>query len=222
MRRSYKTPSGAGGSIDLDAAPHESRSSVNELVALVGFAFVGSVSPGPNNAVLWASGMRFGFRRTIPHVVGTAAGISVLVIGVAAGIGLLLDAVPLLELALKIVGSVYLLYVAILVLGGAGVGPAHVTHPLTFRQAVAFQCVNPKAWIFAIAAIGTFRPADLPWFADVASVNGILLAVVAISSSLWAAGGAALGRLVDDEGTRRAVGVVLAALLVASVALIWV
>jgi threonine/homoserine/homoserine lactone efflux protein len=194
---------------------------VNELVALVGFAFVGSVSPGPNNAVLWASGLRFGFRRTIPHVLGTALGIALLIVGVAAGIGVLIDAVPGSDLMLKLVGSAYLLYVAFLVLRGGTVGRTDVTHPLNLWQAMVFQFANPKAWIFAIAAVGTFLPPALPRPVGTALLAGTLMFVVIGSSCVWAAGGAALGRIVDDERARRAVSVMLAVLLVASVALIW-
>ncbi len=194
----------------------------NQLVSFVTFAFVGSVSPGPNNTVLWASGMRFGFRRTIPHVLGTALGIGALVVGVAAGIGVLLQAMPVLELVLKLVGSAYLLYVAYLVLGSGPVGRTDVSHPLSLLQAVGFQCVNPKAWIFAVAAVGAFLPPALHRFISVSLVTGILMLVVVGSSSIWAAGGAALGRVVDDERTRRAVSVVLAAMLVASVAILWI
>jgi threonine/homoserine/homoserine lactone efflux protein len=195
---------------------------VNELVALVGFAFVGSVSPGPNNTVLWASGMRFGFGRTVPHVLGTAVGIGALVLGVATGIGVLLETVPAAELTLKLVGSAYLLYVAYLVLGSGGVGGANVSHPLSLWQAVVFQCVNPKAWIFAIAATGTFLPADVARLTGVVLITGILMVVVVGSSSIWAAGGAALGRVVQSERARRAVNIGLAVLLVGSVALIWI
>jgi threonine/homoserine/homoserine lactone efflux protein len=112
---------------------------VRELVALVAFAFVGTVSPGPNNTVLWASGLRFGFRRTIPHVVGTALGIGAIVIGVAVGIGALLEAVPAAELMLKVVGSLYLLYLAYLVLGSGGIGRTEVSSPLSVWQAIVFQ-----------------------------------------------------------------------------------
>lgn len=194
---------------------------VKDFVAVVVFALVGTVSPGPNNAVLWASGLRFGFRRTFPHVVGTALGIGALVLGVAAGIGAFLEAVPTAELVLKIVGSAYLLYVAFLVLGSGGVGRANVSHPLSVWQAVAFQCVNPKAWIFAIAAVGTFLSPALPRLAGAVLLTGTLMVVVVVSSSAWAAGGAALGRVVEDERTRRAVSIVLAILIAASVALIW-
>ena len=195
---------------------------MSELIALVAFAFVGTVSPGPNNTLLWASGLRFGSRRTIPHVVGSALGIGALVVGVAAGIGALLEAVPAADLVLKVVGSVYLLYVAYLVLGSGGVGRTEVSSPLNVWQAIAFQWVNPKAWIFAIAAVGTFLSPTLPWIVGVGLLTGTLVVVVVGSSSIWAVGGAALGRVVENERTLRAVSIGLAALLVASVALIWI
>jgi threonine/homoserine/homoserine lactone efflux protein len=195
---------------------------VNELLALVGFAFVGTVSPGPNNAVLWAEGMRFGFRRTVPHVLGTAIGMATILIGVAAGIGALIEAVPAAEVVLKVVGSIYLLALAVLVVVGGEMGRREVSHPFSVRQAVAFQWANPKAWVFTIAAVGTFLSPSLPWAAGVALLTVTVAVIVIGSSSIWAAGGAVLGRLVDDERSRRAVGVVLAVLLVASVALLWI
>jgi threonine/homoserine/homoserine lactone efflux protein len=195
---------------------------VNELVGLAAFAFVGSVSPGPNNAVLWASGIRFGFGRTIPYVVGTALGIGTLVVAVAAGLGVLLRAVPGLEIALKLAGSAYLLYIAYLVLGGGGVGPATVESPPSVWQGIGFQWVNPKAWLFAIAAVGTFVPPDLHRALGIALVTVTIVVVVIVTASIWAVGGSALGRFAQDERRRRVVGAVLAVLLVASVALIWI
>jgi threonine/homoserine/homoserine lactone efflux protein len=195
---------------------------VNELLALAGFALVGTVSPGPNNAVLWAEGMRFGFRRTIPHVLGTAIGMATIVVGVAAGIGVLIEAVPAAEVVLKVVGSVYLLALAVLVVVGGEMGRRDVSHPFSVPQAVAFQWVNPKAWVFTIAAVGTFLSPSLPRVAGVGLLTLTVVVIVIGSSAIWAAGGAALGRLVDDDRGRRAVSVVLAVLLVASVALIWI
>ena len=195
---------------------------MERLVALVIFAFVGTVSPGPNNALLWASGMRFGFGRTVPHVLGTAVGMGTLIVGVAAGIGVVLKVVPQFELVLKLVGSAYLLYVAFLVLGSHAVGRMSVSRPLSLPQAVAFQFVNPKAWVFTIAAVGAFVPPALHRIAGIGVVTGIVMVIVVGSSSIWAAGGAALGGIVEEERTRRIVSVVLAMLLVASVALLWI
>ena len=143
-------------------------------------------------------------------------------LGVAAGIGAIIEAVPSAEFVLKLVGSAYLLYVTVLVLRGGGIGRAEAAQPFSLWKAVAFLFVNPKAWIFAIVAVGAFLPPAMPRIAGVFLLTGTLMVVVVGSSSIWAAGGAALGQVVDDERTRRSVSVALAALLVASVALIWV
>lgn len=194
---------------------------LNEVAALVAFAFVGSFSPGPNNAVLWASGISFGFRRTIPHVIGAALGVGALVVGVAAGIGAFLEAAPSAALALRVGGSLYLLYVAWRVAGSGALARAQAAHPLGIWQAAVFQWLNPKAWVFAVALVGTFLPEDLAW-AGIALLTGIVVAVVAVSFTIWAAGGAALARFVAEEGRRRVVNLLLAALIVASVVLLWI
>jgi len=194
---------------------------VHQVIGLLAFAFAGSVSPGPNNTLLWASGMRFGFAAATPHVVGTAIGIGALFVGVAAGIGVAIQAVPALEAVLKVLGSVYLLVLAYLVLGSGTIGGTHVSHPLGLWQATAFQFVNPKAWIFAIAAVGTFFPADARPV-RVGLLTGAVMVVVVGSSAIWAAGGAMLGRVIENERTLRVANIVLAVLLVASVVLIWV
>jgi threonine/homoserine/homoserine lactone efflux protein len=199
-----------------------SRSVLNEVAALVAFAFVGSFSPGPNNAVLWASGISFGFRRTLPHVVGGALGVGALIVGVAAGVGAFLEAVPAAALVLKVAGSVYLLYVALQVAGSGVIGRAEAAHPLGVWQAAVFQWLNPKAWIFAIALVGTFLPEDLPRPVGIALLMAVTLVVVGISFTIWAAGGSALSHFIDHGGRRRVVSFVLAALIVASVVLLWV
>jgi hypothetical protein len=132
---------------------------MNELLGLAGFAFVGSITPGPNNSLLLASGTRFGFGRTVPHVAGTAVGMGVLVLAVAGGVGVVLAAVPGAELALKAAGSAYLLYLAFRIASSRGGGGGTVVaRPLGVLNGAAFQFANPKAWLFAVAAVGTFLP----------------------------------------------------------------
>ena len=116
----------------------------------------------------------------------------------------------------------YLLYVAYVVLRSGHVGASDISHPLTLWQGIAFQWVNPKAWVFTIAAVGAFLPPTLPRPLGVMLLCLILVVVVIGSSSAWAAGGAGLGRFVEDEHSRRVINVVLAAFLVASVAPIWI
>jgi threonine/homoserine/homoserine lactone efflux protein len=220
--KNVQDPQPSVGFDEPDGIEAASSPMLNEIAALVAFAFVGSFSPGPNNAVLWASGISFGYRRTIPHVAGGALGVGALVVGVAAGIGALLEAVPAAALALKVAGSVYLLYVAWRVVGNGAIAEAEAANPLNVWQAALFQWLNPKAWVFAIALVGTFLPDDVPRPAGIAFLAGLVIAVVAVSFTIWAAGGAALARFVADERRSRVVNLLLAALIVASVVLLWI
>jgi threonine/homoserine/homoserine lactone efflux protein len=194
---------------------------MSELLGIVGFALVGSGTPGPNNALLWASGLRFGFRRTLRHVAGSAVGVGSLVAAAAAGIGVVVLAVPGADLGLKIIGSVYLLYLAVRIAGGVGSGRAVASRPLGVWHAAAFQFANPKAWLFALAAAGTFRLPQLPPVAAAVALTVTCVVVVLATATGWAAGGAALHRLIEGRRAQRVVSITLAAILTASVALIW-
>jgi threonine/homoserine/homoserine lactone efflux protein len=194
---------------------------VGELLALVGFAFVTSVTPGPNNVLLWASGAEFGFRRTVRHLLGTALGIGSMALAVAAGIGALVMTLPELGFALKVGGSIYLLYLAFRIARAHAVDRADAARPLGVVQAALFQVVNPKAWVFAIGAITTFQPEGVPQAIGSVLVALTMMVVVIPSSAVWAAGGGALNGILAGRRTSRAVGAVLAALLAASIAYVW-
>jgi threonine/homoserine/homoserine lactone efflux protein len=192
------------------------------VVALLLFATAGSGSPGPNNTFLLTSGVRFGFRRTLPHVVGTTVGISALIVAVAAGLGVALAALPAAQVALKIAGSLYLTYLAYGLARNAGVDDAGLAAPLTVGRAVTFQFVNPKGWIFAVAVVSAFLPTGPPPLVGGLAIAAVVAAVVTATAVIWASGGAALNHLLRDDRSRRAVTVALAVLMVASVALLWV
>ncbi len=195
---------------------------MDDLIALVGFSFVSSVTPGPNNILLWASGAEFGLRRTVRHVVGTALGIGSMAIAVAAGLGALITTVPEVALAMKIAGSVYLLYLAYQIAGARALERTAVARPLGIRQAAAFQAINPKAWIFALGAITTFRPAELPVVVGSVVVAVTMMIVILPTAALWAAGGGVLSRFIAGERANRAVSLGLAALLAATVVFVWI
>jgi threonine/homoserine/homoserine lactone efflux protein len=195
---------------------------MNQLLGLAGFALVGSITPGPNNSLLLASGSRFGFRRTAPHVAGTAVGMGALVFAVAGGVGVVLLAVPGIDLALKLVGSAYLLYLAARILGSRGAGETVAARPLGLLGGMAFQFANPKGWLFALAAAGTFLPPGLTPLAGALAVAATCAVVILGTAAVWAAGGAALRRLADDGRAQRVVNVALALVLAGSVAFIWV
>jgi threonine/homoserine/homoserine lactone efflux protein len=195
---------------------------MSRLLALAAFALVGSITPGPNNALLLGSGIRFGFRRTVPHVAGTAVGMGALVFAVAAGIGVVLLALPGADLALKLAGSAYLLYLAVRVArsGGAG-GGAVVSRPLGAPGAAAFQLANPKGWLFALTAAATFLPPGLPPLLGGLLVAATCAVVILATAAVWAAGGVALGRVAGAGRVQRGINVALALVLAASVALVW-
>jgi threonine/homoserine/homoserine lactone efflux protein len=195
---------------------------VAELGALIIFSFVSSVTPGPNNILLWASGARFGLRRSIRHIVGTALGIGVMALAVATGLGALTTTLPQVEFAMKLAGSAYLLYLAYRIAAARALERADIGRPLGLVQAAAFQLINPKAWIFALGAVTTFRPTSLSVSLGSALVAITMMVVILPTASLWVIAGDVLARFLADDRVRRLVSFVLAGLVVATVALVWV
>ncbi len=186
------------------------------LSALGLFAFASSITPGPNNVMLLASGANFGFRRTVPHMVGISMGHALMVALVGLGLVGLFVAVPWLRTALTILSAVYLLWLAWKIANAAPPGAAEATgRPLTFVQAAAFQWVNPKAWYMAIYAQTNYAPADAPWAGPVL-VALVFAAVNLPSVSAWAWGGTRIRRWLAVPGRLRAFNVTMAVLLVAS------
>jgi threonine/homoserine/homoserine lactone efflux protein len=193
--------------------------SVETFAALVMFAFVTSITPGPNNLMLLASGVNFGFVRTIPHMLGIGGEFLSLLLGVGLGLGTVLTAFPSLHLALKIAGGAYLLYLAWRIAMSrqmAKTADGAAPRPMTFLEAAAFQWVNPKAWVMAVTAMAVYTDPDTP-FISVMLVAVAFAAVNLPSVSSWAGFGTALrGFLSDPVRLKRfniAMGVLLAATL---------
>jgi threonine/homoserine/homoserine lactone efflux protein len=192
---------------------------MQQLAALVGFAFVSSITPGPNNMMLMASGANFGMRRTVPHALGVAIGFTLMIVLVGIGLVGLFEAWPPLFTILKVVSAVYLLWLAWKIATAAAPDTSKAengTHPMTFLQAALFQWVNPKAWTMALTAITVYAATrSLPAVLGVAAVFGVInLPVV----SIWAAMGQYLGRWMENDRQRRAFNWGMAALLVGSLA----
>lgn len=132
---------------------------MDALVALAAFTFVASITPGPNNLMLAASGIGFGLKRTIPHMLGVCAGFALLVLVCALGVGALLMQNPAAATGLKLAGSGYLLYLAWILRGNLSARSAHAgTKPMSFAAAVVFQFANPKAWLMGVTGASAFLP----------------------------------------------------------------
>jgi len=194
---------------------------LNLFLALAAFALVSSLTPGPNNLMLMASGTNFGFARTVPHMLGVSIGFVFMVILVGLGLVGIFKAFPVSYVILKWVSVVYLLYLAwhIATAGALAVKdgePATAeARPFRFYQAVLFQWVNPKAWTMALTAITVYAPPQKPLLGLV-TVAVIFGAINLPSVGLWALLGVQMRRFLDQPGKMRAFNITAALLLVAT------
>ena len=185
------------------------------LSALAAFAFVTSITPGPNNLMLMASGANYGFRRTIPHMLGVGIGFAVMVVIVGLGLMQVFDAVPITHTILKYAGMAYLLWLAWKIAHAEMPDTtAPKGKPMTFIQAALFQWVNPKAWQMALTAITLYAPdRSLPSIILVGVVFGM---VNLPSVSTWTVLGQQLRRILSSRRRLIVFNYSMALLLVAT------
>jgi threonine/homoserine/homoserine lactone efflux protein len=191
--------------------------SLDLLMGLALFALVTSITPGPNNTMLLASGVNFGFNRTIPHMLGVTCGFFVLVVAVGFGLGAVFQTYPLLYTVLRYVGAAYLLYLAWKIAHSGPVSESEngESKPITYLGAAAFQWVNPKAWIMAIGAISTYTPMQ-GYFTNVIVIAAVFALINLPSVSVWAGCGTLLRNVLKDRRWLRLFNWGMALLLVAS------
>lgn len=191
--------------------------SLDLLLGFALFALVTSITPGPNNTMLLASGVNFGFNRTIPHMLGISCGFFLLVVAVGFGLGAVFQAYPILYTVLRYVGAAYLLYLAWKIAHSGPVSDsAHgEAKPISYLGAAAFQWVNPKAWIMAIGAISTYTPMQ-GYFYNVVIIAAVFAIINLPSVGLWAACGTLLRNVLKDPRWLRVFNWGMAALLVIS------
>ena len=185
------------------------------LTGLFAFAFVMSITPGPNNLMLLASGANFGLRATVPHMAGVSIGFVLMTVIVGGGLVQLFDAFPASYQVLKIVSLIYLAYLAWKIANAAPPKPgAAAGTPITFLQACAFQWVNPKAWAMSLTAISAYAPDQtLQSIGLVAVVFGL---VNLPSVGVWVVLGLQLARVLTNPARLRAFNITMAVLLLAS------
>lgn len=187
------------------------------LLAFALFAFVTSVTPGPNNTMLLASGVNFGFNRSIPHILGISCGFFVLVLAVGLGLGAVFQAYPLLYTVLRYAGAGYLLYLAWKIATSGPVADEldSQARPLGYWGAAAFQWVNPKAWVMAVGAISTYTPLQ-GYFSNVWIIAAVFALINAPTVSVWAGFGSLLRTVLREPRWLRLFNGFMALLLVLS------
>ncbi|VEF12044.1 lysine exporter protein LysE/YggA [Pseudomonas fluorescens] len=191
--------------------------SLDLLLGFALFALVTSITPGPNNTMLLASGVNFGFNRTIPHMLGISCGFFVLVVSVGFGLGAVFQTYPILYTILRYAGAAYLLYLAwkIAHSGPVGDNVRGEAKPISYLGAAAFQWVNPKAWIMAIGAISTYTPMQ-GYFTNVVVIAAVFAIINLPSVGVWAACGTLLRNVLKEPRWLRVFNWGMAALLVIS------
>ncbi len=186
------------------------------LASVTAFALAVTATPGPNNVMLTASGASWGFRRTVPHILGIAVGFPLMLVAVAFGAGEVLRASSRLQEALRWVGAAYLLWLAVQIALAeppqAGVPTRG--RPLGFTRAALFQWVNPKAWVISLSAIVTYAAPGSSAF----WVAAIFASITVPCCALWTALGVGAARLLRTRRLLRGFNLAMAALLVASLA----
>jgi threonine/homoserine/homoserine lactone efflux protein len=190
--------------------------SIDIVIALVGFAFVTSVTPGPNNLMLLSSGVNFGLRASLPHMLGVGLGFGAMIAILGLGLAQVFSATPELQTGLKIAGGLYMLWLAWKIANAGQVGEGRASgSPITFLQAALFQWVNPKAWFMAITAIAAYAvPPDYYW--SLLMVIGVFVAINIPSIGMWTLFGVGLRRVLSNPRHLRVFNVIMAVLLVLS------
>ncbi len=193
---------------------------LNVLIALVSYYFVMYVTPGPNNAMVLASGLKFGFSRTIPHISGITIGHILQLILVCLGLGKLFQIFPEIQNILKIICAIYLLYLGFRIIGSFSKIKEDDSRPLKFYEAALFQIVNPKAWTISTMAASGFLPKDGNLIISIFFIATIALIICPLSISPWAAFGSAIRNLVNNNKIKAIIEYFLAFLLLVTAILI--
>ena len=185
------------------------------IIAVATYNFVMYVTPGPNNAILTASGIKFGFIRTLPNLFGIPTGHGLQLMLVCLGLGSLFIAFPILLEILRYVGATYLLYLSYKIFGSLNVNiKEDKSRPLTFFEAIIFQFVNPKAWIICSTAVSIFYPNDASIFLGTFFMVFMSTIVNLPSISIWAFGGSIIGKYLKNVKLKKFIEFLLALMLI--------
>jgi threonine/homoserine/homoserine lactone efflux protein len=187
------------------------------LLPLCSFAAVACITPGPNNTMMLASGLNYGFVRSLPHLFGITAGFSFMMFATGFGLQAVFAQAPVLQLILKYVGAIYLLWLAWKLAHAAPMSAeqARLSQPMGFFAAAAFQWVNPKAWVMILSAMTTYLPQG-SGMGDVALLALVFAVIGIVCVGMWALFGVTMRRFLQDPRSVRVFNVAMALLLVAS------
>ena len=185
------------------------------LPSLLIFAFIAAITPGPNNIMIMASGVNFGVRRSLPHLLGISLGFLAMMIALGFGAGFMFERYPQLHDVIKIVGILYLGYLAWkIATSAASFSNKGKAGPFTFMQAALFQWVNPKAWVMGTTALATFTTAGADINLQITVIIAVFFMMTWPSVSIWLLFGAALQRVLSKPQHYKVFNISMAILLI--------
>lgn len=187
---------------------------LEQLTALILFAFVSTFTPGPNNIMLMTSGANVGYIRTLPHMCGIAFGFAFMVLLVGLGLSSIFDAYPMAHTVLKYISLIYLGYLALKIALSGRAAEVQNFKPMSFLGAASFQWVNPKGWSMALSSVTLYSNGG-SWF-ELLIISSTFLIVNFPSGTFWILAGRELQRWLTSTIRVRSFNVVMATLLVAS------
>ena len=185
------------------------------ILDIAAYNFVMYVTPGPNNSILTASGIKFGFVRSIPNIFGIPSGHGLQLALVCLGLGSLFTTFPILLDILRYIGAAYILYLAYKMFGSLNITSTEdKSRPLKYYEAILFQFVNPKAWVICITAVSLFYPEKENLFVGTIFMV-IMSTIVNIPSiSIWAFGGSVIRQYLTNNKIKKMIELLLALLLI--------
>ena len=192
----------------------------NLFLALISFYFVMYVTPGPNNAMVLTSGIKFGYLKTVPHMSGITIGHVLQTVLVCIGLGKIFHLFPEIQNILKIICVIYLLYLGYKIIGSFSKIKEDNSRPLKFYEAALFQLVNPKAWTISTMVASGFLPKDEKLITAILFISITALIICPISISVWAVFGSGIRNLVKSNKKKSFVEYFLAILLLITAILI--
>lgn len=189
-------------------------------IAILVFAVSTTITPGPNNIMIMSSGLNFGLKRSLPHLMGIGLGFPLMVAGVGLGFGAIFERFPVIHEVIKVLGVLYLIYLAYLVATSAPKSldnNTSETKPLTFIQAALFQWINPKAWVMATGAVAAYTTQDASIMLQVMFISLAFLIAGVPCVGMWLVCGTWLKRFLKEVKYQRLFNLTMALLLIVSI-----
>lgn len=182
------------------------------------FSIVMAFTPGPNNIMIMTSGLNHGLRASLPHLAGIGFGMPAMFLALGLGFGVVFERFPALHFVIKVVGTLYLIYLAWCIARSSSVKTKQGgAKPFTFLQAILFQWVNPKGWIFVMTTIGTFTVVGQHFLVQMLSIALVFVVVGFLSGGSWLLFGFSLQKLLEKPLYRNVFNITMALFLLISV-----